>query len=147
VSYVRYYGRLVRQAGYSIAKGVALPIFRHGAMRFPSSRDGLSDRDACSSLAVRRVVPDRLVGRPNTFVDVWRCHEPWTLVGEVRDVSAKDDLDWVQPRLAPSEVGVFADYYGFPACRGVTRLVDELHMRDHRLVLHNLNGHGLIVKR
>jgi len=29
----------------------------------------------------------------------------------------------------------------------VTMLVDEQRMREDRLVLHNLNGHGLVVKR
>jgi hypothetical protein len=29
----------------------------------------------------------------------------------------------------------------------VTKLVDEQRMRDDRLVLHNLNGHGILVKR
>jgi hypothetical protein len=28
----------------------------------------------------------------------------------------------------------------------VTKLVNEQRLRDDRLVLHNLNGHGLIVK-
>jgi hypothetical protein len=35
----------------------------------------------------------------------------------------------------------------FPACPGVTKLVDEQHLHPDRLVLHNLNWHGLIVKR
>ena len=60
--------------------------------------------------------------------------------------SAKGVLDWVWPRLSPGGVVVFDDY-GFPACPGVTKLVDEQRMRDDRLVLHNLNGHGILVKR
>ena len=60
--------------------------------------------------------------------------------------SAKDVLDWVWPRLSPGGVVVFDDY-GFPACPGVTQFVDEQRMMSDRLVLHNLNGHGLIVKR
>ena len=60
--------------------------------------------------------------------------------------SAKDVLDWVWPRLSPNGVVVFDDY-GFPACPGITQFVDEQRMLDDRLVLHNLNGHGLIVKR
>jgi O-methyltransferase len=43
-------------------------------------------------------------------------------------------------------VAVFDDY-GFPACPGVTRFVDEQRCRKDRLVLHNLNGHGIVVKR
>lgn len=60
--------------------------------------------------------------------------------------SAKDVLDWVWPRLAANGVVVFDDY-GFPACPGVTQLVNEQRMQEDRLVLHNLNGHGLIIKR
>ena len=60
--------------------------------------------------------------------------------------SAKDVFDWVWPRLSPDGVVVFDDY-GFPACPGVTQFVDEQRMLDDRLVLHNLNGHGLVVKR
>ena len=50
------------------------------------------------------------------------------------------------PRLAPGGVVVFDDY-GFPACPGVTRFVDEQRLLDDRLVVHNLNGHGIVVKR
>jgi O-methyltransferase len=60
--------------------------------------------------------------------------------------SAKDVLDWVWPRLSPEGMVVFDDY-GFPACPGITQFVDEQRMQADRLVLHNINGHGLIVKR
>lgn len=252
VSYLRYYGRLARQSSFSIAKGLALPFVRRQAVRsgahamaFPVSTYApwqVDDEFVRVYQAVRR----------NTFVDVWRCHELWTLVGELRDVpgsvlevgvwrggtgilmaaraaalgiedpvylcdtwsgvvktgpvdtyyedgkhdnaspesverlarelglsnvellqgvfpdetgdriaertfrlchcdvdvyqSAKDVLEWVWPRLSPGGVVAFDDY-GFPACPGVTKLVDEQRMRGDRLVVHNLNGHGLLVKR
>jgi O-methyltransferase len=60
--------------------------------------------------------------------------------------SARDVLDWVWPRLSPQGMVVFDDY-GFPACPGITQFVDEQRMQADRLVLHNINGHGLIVKR
>jgi O-methyltransferase len=60
--------------------------------------------------------------------------------------SAKDAFEWAWPRLASGGIAVFDDY-GFPACPGVTRLVDEQRQRSDRLVLHNLNGHGIVVKR
>jgi O-methyltransferase len=252
VSYLRYYGRLARQASYSIAKGVALPIFRHEAMRsgthemaYPIATYAPWKSDAEFDRVYKAI-------RKNTFVDVWRCHELWTLLGELREIpgailevgvwrggtgalmaarakelelvetvylcdtwkgvvkttdvdtyyrdgkhddtsraiverlvadmgldnvellegifpdetgdriadktfqlchcdvdvyeSAKGVLDWVWPRLSPGGVVVFDDY-GFPACPGVTKLVDEQRMRADRLVLHNLNGHGIVVKR
>jgi O-methyltransferase len=60
--------------------------------------------------------------------------------------SAKDVFEWAWPRLASGGIAVFDDY-GFPACPGVTRFVDDQRQRSDRLVLHNLNGHGIVVKR
>lgn len=60
--------------------------------------------------------------------------------------SAADVFDWAWPRLSSGGVVVFDDY-GFPACPGVTQFVDEQRGREDRLVLHNLNGHALVVKR
>jgi O-methyltransferase len=252
MSYARYYERLVRQSGHSIAKGVALPFVRREAvhsgahaMAFPLSTYAPWQTDS----GFRRVHHSV---RRHTFVDVWRCHELWSLVGELREVpgailevgvwrggtgalmaasatrfdiqdpvylcdtwkgvvktgeidtyyrdgkhdnasrgivedlvsglglrnvellegvfpeetgdriadrtfrlchcdvdvygSAKDVLEWVWPRLSTGGIVVFDDY-GFPACPGVTKLVDEQRLRPDRLVLHNLNGHGLVVKR
>jgi O-methyltransferase len=252
VSYLRYYGRLARQSAFSIAKGVALPFVRREAVRsgahamaYPVSSYAPWQVDA-AFLDVQSAV------KGSTFVDVWRCHELWSLVGELREVpgsilevgvwrggtgvlmaaraaqlgiedpvflcdtwrgvvkseevdtyyhdgkhdnaspdlvarlaqrlglenvellqgvfpdetgdriadrtfrlchcdvdvyrSAKEVLDWVWPRLSSGGVVAFDDY-GFPACPGVTKLVDEQRMRDDRLVVHNLNGHGLVIKR
>jgi O-methyltransferase len=252
MSLTRYYGRLARQSAFSIAKGVALPIVRREAvqsgaheMAYPVSTYAPWRSDAEFARIYDAV-------RKNTLVDVWRCHELWSLVGELRDVpgailevgvwrggtgallaaraadvgiddgvylcdtwegvvktgevdtyyhdgkhddtsldiverllsglglgnaeclqgifpddtgnkiagetfrlchidvdvyqSAKDVLEWVWPRLSSQGVVVFDDY-GFPACPGVTEIVNEQRMRDDRLVLHNLNGHGLVVKR
>jgi O-methyltransferase len=60
--------------------------------------------------------------------------------------SARDVFDWAWPRLSRGGVAIFDDY-GFPACPGVTRFVDEQRGRSGRLVLHNLNGHGIVIKR
>jgi O-methyltransferase len=252
MSLVRYYGRLARQSGFSIAKGVALPFVRGAAVRSGAHEMAYP----LSTLAPWQVDDDfRRVFqavRHNTLVDIWRCHELWTMVGEVLDVpgaivevgvwrggtgaimasraaqlgiaetlylcdtwegvvkttdidtyyrdgkhddtsldivtrlvselgltnvttlqgifpdetadridedtfrmahidvdvyqSAKDVFDWVWPRLSPHGVVVFDDY-GFPACPGVAKFVDEQRMLDDRLVIHNLNGHGIVIKR
>jgi O-methyltransferase len=60
--------------------------------------------------------------------------------------SAAEVFDWVWPRLSPGGAVVFDDY-GFPACPGVTQFVDQQRGREDRLVVHNLNGHGLVIKR
>jgi O-methyltransferase len=60
--------------------------------------------------------------------------------------SARDILEWVWPRLSVGGVVVFDDY-GFASCPGITRLVDEQRSVPGRLVVHNLNGHGILVKQ
>src|SRR4029453_9531196 len=86
MSLLQYYGRLARRSGFSIAKGVALPFVRGEAVRsgahemaYPRSTYApwRSDQD------FRRVY-DQV--RKNTLVDVWRLHELWSLVGELREV-------------------------------------------------------------
>jgi O-methyltransferase len=249
---LQYYGRLARQAGFSVAKGVALPFVRREAMRSGAHAMAYPIATYAPWQADREFRRVYEIVRSHTLVDVWRCHELWSLLGELRDIagailevgvwrggtgalmaaraaglgledpvylcdtwkgvvksgavdiyyrdgkhddtsretvegliaemgldnvellegifpdetsdriaertirmchcdvdvyqSAKDVLEWVWPRLPPGGVVVFDDY-GFPACPGVTKLVEEQRMRDDRLVLHNLNGHGILVKR
>jgi O-methyltransferase len=59
--------------------------------------------------------------------------------------SARDVFYWVWPRMPIGGVVVF-DGYGFTACNGVTQFVDEQKHREDALFIHNLNGHGLLVK-
>ncbi len=59
--------------------------------------------------------------------------------------SGKDVLDWVWPRLSIGGMVIFNDY-GFPLTRGITRLVNEQLGLPDRMVIHNLNGNGIIVK-
>lgn len=59
--------------------------------------------------------------------------------------SAKDIVDWVWHKLVVGGIIVFDDY-GFVTCDGITKLVnDQRNMRD-RTIIHNLNGHAIIVK-
>jgi O-methyltransferase len=41
---------------------------------------------------------------------------------------------------------VVFDDYGFPARPGIAQCVDEQRKQADRLVLHDINGHGLVVK-
>lgn len=59
--------------------------------------------------------------------------------------SARDVNEWVWPRLVPGGMVVYDDY-GFEPCVGVTRYVNEQLGLADRLVLHNLNGHALVIK-
>ena len=60
--------------------------------------------------------------------------------------SAAQSFAWVWPRLVPGGVVVFDDY-GFYSCGGVTRLVDRMRGEPDRLVLYNINGHAIVIKR
>lgn len=59
--------------------------------------------------------------------------------------SAKDVADWVWPRLVLGGIVVYDDY-GFTGAGGVTKLVDEQRSLSDRVVIHNLNGHAVLVK-
>lgn len=60
--------------------------------------------------------------------------------------SAKDIVEWIWDKLIPGGFIVFDDY-GFPGCSGIAAFVDEqMKLRD-RIILHNLNGHAILIKR
>ena len=59
--------------------------------------------------------------------------------------SAKDILDWIWDKIITGGVVVFDDY-GFHSCTGVTKLVEEYRNFTDRFVIHNLNGHALMIK-
>ncbi len=59
--------------------------------------------------------------------------------------SAKDILEWVWKKLIPGGVVVFDDY-GFHSCTGVTKLVEEYRYYPDRQIIHNLNGHAVMIK-
>jgi O-methyltransferase len=60
--------------------------------------------------------------------------------------SARDTVEWVEPRLSTGGALVFDDY-GFPTCAGVTRLVHELRETRRWTAIYNLNGHAILIKR
>lgn len=59
--------------------------------------------------------------------------------------SARATLDFIWPRLSVGGVVVFDDY-GSHACRGIQLLVDEQAQKKDRMLVYNLNGHGLLFK-
>jgi O-methyltransferase len=60
--------------------------------------------------------------------------------------SASQTFDWIWSRLVRGGIVVFDDY-GFYSCGGVTRLVDQMIGQLDRLVVYNVNGHALVIKR
>lgn len=59
--------------------------------------------------------------------------------------SAKDVMAWVWDRMVPGGIVVYDDY-GFRGCEGIARYVNEQVTERDRIVLHNLNGHAVVVK-
>ncbi len=60
--------------------------------------------------------------------------------------SAKDIVDWLWERMVPGGIIVYDDYGAF-TCPGIARYVDEQLALTDRIVLHNLNGHAVVIKR
>jgi O-methyltransferase len=108
--------------------------------------------------ASREMVESLLQG---LHLDNWRLLEgvfPDETAGDVSDdmirfchidvdvyQSAKDTLEWVWPRIPVGGIVVYDDY-GFYGCEGVTALGNEDRARTDRVMIHNLNGHGVLVK-
>jgi len=59
--------------------------------------------------------------------------------------SAKDVMAWIWHRMVPGGIVVYDDY-GFSVCEGITKYVNEQVDETDRLVLHNLNGHAIVIK-
>ena len=59
--------------------------------------------------------------------------------------SAKDIVDWIWPKITVGGIIVFDDY-GFRTCDGITKLVNEERGGEDRIVIHNLNGHAVVIK-
>lgn len=60
--------------------------------------------------------------------------------------SARDIIGWIWERMVPGGILVYDDY-GSYNCGGVTAHVEEQRACRDRLLIHNLNGHAIVVKR
>lgn len=59
--------------------------------------------------------------------------------------SAKDIIDWIWKKMVVGGMIIYDDY-GFEGCRGIAELVEEQRNYLDRLIIHNLNGHGIVIK-
>lgn len=59
--------------------------------------------------------------------------------------SAKEIVDWIWDKMVPGGIIVYDDY-GFYGCQGITKYVEEQTLCEDRVVIHNLNGHAIILK-
>ncbi|MBX3165018.1 MAG: class I SAM-dependent methyltransferase [Bacteroidetes bacterium] len=60
-------------------------------------------------------------------------------------LSAKDVQDWIWDKLIIGGMILFDDY-GFSSTNGITNFVNEQMLLNDRVILHNLNGHAVIIK-
>ncbi|MCK5018019.1 MAG: class I SAM-dependent methyltransferase [Candidatus Peribacteraceae bacterium] len=59
--------------------------------------------------------------------------------------STKDCMDYLWPRLSVGGIVVYDDY-GYHGTPGISSYVNSQRLMDDRLVIHNLNGHAIVVK-
>jgi O-methyltransferase len=73
----------------------------------------------------------------------------WALVHIDVDVylSAKETFHYVWEDVLPGGIVVFDDYGFFSACSGILKFIEEIKNDDDKLFIHNLNGHGYMIKK
>jgi O-methyltransferase len=59
--------------------------------------------------------------------------------------SARDIMSFAWPRLSVGGLVVFDDF-GFDTCDGIAQLISNYRGNRDKVILHNLNGHAVIVK-
>jgi O-methyltransferase len=59
--------------------------------------------------------------------------------------SAKSIVDWIWDKMVVGGVIVFDDF-GFKSMQGITIFVESQRLKSDRIVIHNLNGHGIIIR-
>lgn len=59
--------------------------------------------------------------------------------------SAEDILNWIWDKMVSGGIVVYDDY-GFDTCSGIVKHVEQQRYLSDRLVMHNLNGHAIIIK-
>jgi O-methyltransferase len=59
--------------------------------------------------------------------------------------SCEDSITWLWPRIVPFGIVIFDDY-GFRGTQGVAAYVDAIKGQSGCLFVHNLNGHGILIK-
>lgn len=84
------------------------------------------------------IFPDDTAGQITTPIKL--CHIDVDVYESARQVT-----EYVWDHLVVGGVIVYDDY-GFSGTQGVTKYVNSLRGRADRLVLHNINGHGILVK-
>ena len=61
-------------------------------------------------------------------------------------LSAKEVMDFIWPRMPTGGIVVFDDF-GFESCGGIPKLIDSYRGDRDKVIVHNLNGHAVLIKR
>ena len=101
--------------------------------------------DLAKAMALRN-----LVVRRGVFPDDFRAEMDGALFCFVHidvDVylSAKEVMGFVWPRMPVGGI-VVVDDYGYDCCDGIRELIDEYRGEPDKVILHNLNGHAVVIK-
>jgi len=59
--------------------------------------------------------------------------------------SGKDILDWIWDKISIHGMIIWDDYGDFVS-GGITKLVEEVMTKKDRIIIHNLNGHAIMIK-
>ena len=57
----------------------------------------------------------------------------------------KEIVEFIWDKLVIGGI-IVSDDYGFMGCEGITKFINEERKKKDRLVIHNLNGHAIIIK-
>ena len=118
------------------------PLYRGGELSDTSADivRALCDRMGLTTVEVLKgIFPDDTGDQvPSTQIRL--CHIDVDVYNSARDVVA-----WVWDKMPVGALMVY-DAYGFPSCAGITKHVDEQRAMGDRTVIHNLNGHAIVVK-
>lgn len=126
-----------------VAKATDLDASYHGGEHSDTSVEIV--RDLAVSLGV-----DNLILAEGIFPDETQhimTEEQIRLLHVDVDVyaSARNIIDFVWPRLVKTGVIVFDDY-GFRTTTGITRYVNDAMQGPDWVMIHNLNGHAVVIK-
>jgi len=115
-------------------------IYRGGEHSDTSDKtvaDLLAEVNASNFKILKGIFPDDF---PNVVINkIKLCH-----IDVDTYLSAKEVFDYAWPKMQVGGAVVFDDY-GFWTCEGVTKYFNALELDNGRKI-HNLNGHGIIIK-
>jgi len=102
--------------------------------------DLLQKMDITNARILKGIFPDDTARLIEPDIRFSLCHIDVDVYQSARDVMA-----WIWERMLPGGIVVYDDY-GFKGCGGIAKYVNEQLTERDRLVLHNLNGHAIVIK-